>query len=161
MPYVVGGVALAAIVAIVLTMTTGLAERLLPMEDKYLAVLVPRAADGSEGLSLQTLNQTSDNKTTLSVEGSVLNRTESTIAGLVAAVEVNDRFGLHAQTVNIPVEPAELASKAVGTFKTTVMLGENGLGGYTLQFRLGDDGPFVPHKDEHPSEPILIGKPAQ
>ena len=51
--------------------------------------------------------------------------------------------------------PAELASKATGTFHATIMLGEKGLSGYVIQFKLPEDGPFVPHKDDHPVGPVL------
>ena len=83
-----------------------------------------------------------------------MNRTESTITGLLAVVQVKDKFTLPAQTVEVPVEPSELSSKATGKFHITVTPGENGLGGYDIQFKLPNDGPFVPHKDDHPLEPV-------
>jgi hypothetical protein len=41
------------------------------------------------------------------------------------------------------------------------MLGEHGLGSYSVLFRLPDEGPFVPHKDERPLEPTLEPKQSQ
>jgi hypothetical protein len=122
------------------------------MDAQYLDVLVPTVADGSPPLSLQTLTQKADDKT-LTVEGTVMNRTDSTITGLLAVVQVKDKFTLPGPSLEVAVEPAELASKATGKFQATITLGENGLSGYDLQFKLPDDGPFVPHKDDHPLEP--------
>jgi hypothetical protein len=152
LPYIAGGLALAGIVAIVLIMTTGIAERLLPMNEDFINVLIPTAADGSEALALRRLEQ-KETPRTLIVEGEVANRTESTISGLLAVIQVNDRFRLPSNTVSISVEPAELEPNATATFKAEIALGENGLSGYDLQFRLPDDGPFVPHKDERPPQP--------
>lgn len=154
-PYVAAAFAVAGILGIVLVMTTGVASRILPMNDRYLDSLVPTVADGSPPLALQTL--ATDEKS-LTIDGTVMNRTESTIAGLLAVIQVNDRYTLPAQMIEVPVEPAELASKAVGKFHTTIVPGENGFGGYTLQFKLSSAGPFVPHKDERSSEPVLIQK---
>ncbi len=152
-PYIAAAFAVMAIAAIVLIMTTDVAARLLPMDPSYQDVLVPTLADGSPPLSLQTLSQKADDKM-LEIEGTVMNRTESSIAGLLAVVQVNDRYTLAGPVVEVPVEPAELASQATGRFHTVITLGENGLGGYLLQFKLPNDGPFVPHEDDRPSEPV-------
>jgi len=153
-PVVAGIIGLLIIVGIVLTMTTGLADRLLPMQDSYLDVLVPSAPDGSEALSLRSLTQKSD-KTSLAVEGTVANRTDAPITGLSAVIEFKDKYTLPFQTITVAVEPSPLDRGAVGAFRATAMAGANGLGGYSLQFRLPDEGPFVPHKDERPVEPTL------
>ncbi len=139
-------------------LVTGIGRDRLPYTDYFFAVRAPEAADGSEALSLQSLTYMEIDKT-VSITGTVMNRTESPISGLLAVIAVTDKFTLPVQTVNVPVEPAELAPKAMGTFRTTVTLGENGFGGYTLQFRLPDDGPFVPHKDERPPEPLSPQSP--
>ena len=149
-PYVAGILGLAAL-AVIVMIITGVGLDHLPY-GKYFAARAPTAPDGSPALSLTALHHKEED-TTLMVEGVVMNRTDATISGLVAVIAVTDRFTLPAQTVNIPVEPAELASKGTGTFQTSVTLGENGLGGFTINFRLPDDGPFVPHKDERPPEP--------
>jgi hypothetical protein len=150
-PYIAVAFAVLAIAGIVFVTATDIAARLLPMDVQYLAVLVPTVADGSPPLSLQTLTQKSDDKT-LTVDGTVMNRTESTITGLLAVIQVKDKFTLPGPSIEVAVEPAELASKATATFHAAITLGENGLSGYDIQFKLPDDGPFVPHKDDHPVE---------
>jgi hypothetical protein len=154
-PYIAVAFAVLAIAGIVFVTTTDIAARLLPMDAQYLGVLIPTVADGSPPLSLQTLTQKSDDKT-LTVDGTVMNRTESTITGLLAVIQVKDKFTLAGPSLEVAVEPAELASNASGKFHATIMLGENGLSGYDIQFKLPDDGPFVPHKDDHPIEPVLL-----
>jgi hypothetical protein len=125
------------------------------------AVHAPAAADGSEALSLATLTHEEglDHKT-LSVEGTVMNRTEKSISGLEAEIVVNDKYTLPVQTLKVPVEPAELAAKATASFHANFVLGETGLGSYSVQFRLPKDGPYVPHKDEHPEPAPSEQKPA-
>src|SRR5262245_6115440 len=58
-------VAIAGIVLIILTMTTGISARLLPMEDKYLIALIPQAPDGAEPLSLKTLQHQANETTAM------------------------------------------------------------------------------------------------
>jgi hypothetical protein len=159
-PYIAVAVAVLVIAGIVAVMTTDVAARLLPMNPQYVNVLVPAAADGSAPLSLQTLTQKTDNKT-LTIDGSVMNRTDSTITGLLAVVQVKDKYTLPGETVEVPVEPAALESQATGTFHTVIAIGEKGLAGYDIQFKLPNDGPFVPHKDNHPLEPTPEIKPAK
>jgi hypothetical protein len=150
-PYVAGAFGLAVLIVIGMIIT-GIGRDRLPYADYFFAVRAPAAADGSEALSLQTLSQQETEKT-VSIEGTVVNRTDKTISGLVAVIAVNDRFTLPVQTVSVPINPTDLPAMGSGAFQTTIPLGENGLGGYNLQFRLGDDGPFVPHRDERPPEP--------
>ena len=100
-PYIAAAFAVLAIAGIVLVMTTDVAARLLPMDPAYLDVLIPTVADGSMPLSLRTLNQKADDKT-LTIDGTVMNRTEATIAGLLAVVQVKDKFSLPAR----PADPA-------------------------------------------------------
>ena len=140
--------AVIGITVIILTMTTGLASRLLPMEDKYLAALIPQAPDGAEPLSLQTLeHEITDN--ILTVKATVFNRTEFTISGLQAVVDIHDKFGFTTQSVAVPLEPKDLPSRGMAAFQTTITLTTNPLAGYAIRFQLAD-GPFVPHKDERP-----------
>src|SRR5262245_11318399 len=149
-PYV-AGILGAAVVVLLFMYVTGIGRDRLPYSELF-AVHAPTAADGSEALSLQTLNTMSDDKM-VSIDGTVMNRTDAPISGLLAVIAVTDKFTLPVQSVNVPVDPVDLGPKATGMFHTTVPLGENGLGGYTINFRLPDDGPFVPHKDERPPEP--------
>jgi hypothetical protein len=149
-PYVVGILG-AAVAVLAFMYLTGIGRSRLPYSELF-EVHAPTAADGSEALSLQLLKTAADDKM-VTIEGTVMNRTDRPIHGLVAVLAVTDKFTLPVQTVNPPIDPVDLAPKATGMFHTTVMLGENGFGGYTVNFRLPDEGPFVPHKDERPPEP--------
>jgi hypothetical protein len=150
-------VASIGIVLIVATMFTHFAERMLPMSDSYLQVLVPRAPDGKEALSLVALDYpTTDN--TLSVSGSVVNRTDFPITGLMAVVTAQD-VNNAVQTVEVPLTPSEIPSQGSGSFQTTITLGAKP-GGYSLRFRLADDGPFVPHHDDRSITAPLESSPA-
>ena len=133
---------------------TGIGREALPYS-AYFERRAPTAADGSEALSLQTLTFKADDKT-IAIEGTVMNRTDSVISGLSAVIAVSDKYNLPVQTVNAGVEPADLPSMGVGAFHTMVTLGEHGFGTFAIDFRLPDEGPFVPHKDERPVEPVVV-----
>jgi hypothetical protein len=145
-PYIAGTLGL-AVVVLAFMYLTGIGRDALPYSS-YFDVRAPMAADGSPALSFQSLSHQTDGKTMISIEGGVMNRTDDTISGLVAVVSVTDKFTLPVQTVNVPIEPAELAPMGVGTFRATVALGENGLGAFSVNFRLPNDGPFVPHQED-------------
>ena len=161
-PYVVG--ALGVAVAVVLFMiVTGIGRDRLPFSDYFFAIRAPEAADGSEGLSLMEAKFMEDGKMVM-ITGSVGNRTEKPISGLLAVIDVMDKYTLPVQSVNVPIEPAVLAPKATGTFQTTVPLAEHGFGGFSVRFRLPEPGPFVPHKDERPPDipqPTIELKPTK
>src|SRR5262252_4459115 len=63
------GVAAALILFIILTMTTSVASKVLPMSDEYLLVMIPAAPDGAEPLGLKSLMY-DPGETVLSVNGS-------------------------------------------------------------------------------------------
>lgn len=154
--YIVAGLAIAGILGIVIVTTTDVASTLLPMDENYRNVLIPTMPDGSHPLSLKSLQYKEDSKArTLTLDGTVMNRTDATISGLLAVVQVKDRFTLVAQTVEVPVDPVELKSQDTGKFQTVVTYGENSLGGFDLQFKLPNEGPFVPNMDERTPEPVL------
>jgi hypothetical protein len=148
-------VAAVAIVFIIATMSTNVAEFLLPMEDKYLLVMVPSAADGSEPLSLQKLEHEIQAKT-ITVRGSVANRTENPVSNLVAVVEMLDTTTRFPQTVEVPVEPAELPPQAAGSFTASATLQEKP-GGYLVKFKIAD-GPLIPHRDDRAATIGVTGK---
>ena len=149
-------VASAGVLLIVVTMFTNIAARMLPMSDSYLQVLVPRAADGKEALSLVKLDYpTPDN--TLGVSGPVVNPTDFPINGLMAVVTAQD-INNAVQTVEVPLTPAEIPSQGERIFETTITLGAKP-GGYSLKFRLADDGPFVPHRDDRSLTAPVISSP--
>src|SRR5262245_7060624 len=78
-----------ALIFIILTMTTSLSSHLLPMSDEYLQVLIPAAADGTEPLGLKSLeHEIKDNTGT--VRGTVENRTDYPISGVLAVIEFQD-----------------------------------------------------------------------
>jgi hypothetical protein len=138
-------IALIGIAFIVATMTTDVAAYLLPMDDAYLQILVPVAADGAGPLSLRALSQEIKDKTIV-VNGSVANRTDYPVSNIVAVVEMQDTTGRFPQTIEAPVDPVELAPQAAGNFTAMATL-EGKPAGYLVKFRLLD-GPFVPHIDE-------------
>jgi hypothetical protein len=148
------GVAVAAIILIVLTMTTDLASRILPMDESYLQVMIPPAPDGAESLSLTMLDhEIIDN--TITVRGSVMNRTEYPISDLRAVIDVQDTTGRFGQTLEMPLDPGDLAPQGTAMFQTTVTLQQKPAG-YSIKFRF-EDGPFVPHRDERPATYGITG----
>jgi hypothetical protein len=143
------GVAIAGIVFIIATMTTSLAEKLLPMSDEYLQLMIPPAPDGGAALGLESLMNDLNEKT-ISVSGTVTNRTDQSISNVIAVVLMQDTTGRFPQTQEVPVMPTELAPHAMGTFAAMATLQEKP-GGYTIKFRFAD-GPFIPHVDERAPE---------
>ena len=140
-------VAAAGVIFILATMTTSLAARLLPMSDQYLQVLVPQAADGKEPLSLKTLDHTIDGNT-LSVTGTIVNRTDYPIPALLAVLTAQD-VNYTRQTTSVPVTPAPIPTGGTGNFQITMSLpGQPGQ--YSVEFQV-PDGPLVPHHDDRAS----------
>jgi hypothetical protein len=146
-------VAGAAILFIVLTMTTSLASHLLPMNDEYLSVLIPAAADGSEPLGLKSLeHDIKENAAT--VRGTVQNRTEYPISELIAVIDIQDTTGRFGQTLEAPVDPVQLGPQQTGSFTASVTLPQK-VSGYLIKFKLAD-GPLLPHKDDRPTLGISV-----
>lgn len=140
------GVAAVLIVFIILTMTTGIASAILPISDEYLLVMIPAAPDGAEPLGLRSLMHSIVDEKTITVTGSVANRTDQPMSSVVAVVEMQDTTGRFPQTLEVPIQPPDLAPQAVGDFTAMATLQERP-GVYIVKFRFAD-GPFVPHKDE-------------
>jgi len=147
------GVAAVLIAFLILTMTTTVASKILPMSDEYLLVMIPQAPDGAEPLSLTLLMHEIDGKT-IAVRGSVLNRTAQSMSDVLAVVEMQDTTGRFPQTQEVPIQPMELAPQAEGSFSAMATLEENP-GGYIVKFRFAE-GPFIPHKDERRAPEITI-----
>ena len=153
------GSAIAGIIFIIATMTTNVSAKLLPMTDQYLQAMVPVASDGGEPLSLTSLMHELNDKT-ISVSGSVLNRSEQPVSDIIAVVEMLDTTGRFPQTQEVPVIPKDLPPQSSGTFMASATLQENP-GGYIVKFRF-EDGPFIPHKDERgPAISITPQQPAK
>jgi hypothetical protein len=138
-------VAVVGIVFIIATFTTNVAASLLPMTDDYLQVMIPTMPDGSEPLALTMLMHEITEKT-ISVTGSVMNRSDQPVQNIIAVVQMQDTTGRFPQTQEIPVMPPELPPQATGTFMAMATLQEKP-GGYLVKFRF-QDGPFIPHKDD-------------
>ncbi len=134
-----------AIVGIVLFSVTDLSSLVLPMEDRYLDVLVPPTEDGSEPFVLAELEQRLIGNT-LSVDGRVTNMSLEEVGNVVAVVRAEDTTGRFPATLEIPVVPSILAPEETGSFSMTVTLREKP-NGYSIRFKL-ENGPFVPHRDE-------------
>jgi hypothetical protein len=137
-------IAAVSIVFIIATMTTNVAASFLPMSDEYLQVLVPRAQDGKEPLALQTLDQTTTDNT-LTVSGTILNRTEYPISGLVVVLEGQD-VNYAKQRAEAPVTLPEIPSQQTAPFQVSATFGAQP-SAYSVTFRIAD-GPAVPHRDD-------------
>jgi hypothetical protein len=141
------GVAAAAvgIIFIFATMTTNLAANLLPMSDDYLIVMIPSAPDGGEALGLTMISHEIVDKT-ITVTGSVRNRTNEPMSNVIAEVQMVDTTGRFPQTAEVPIMPVELPPMGTATFMTMATLQEKP-GLYSVKFRFAD-GPPILHKDE-------------
>ena len=133
------------IVGIVLFSVTDLSSLILPMEDRYLDVLVPPTEDGTEPFILDELEQRL-NDNTLSVDGRVINVSSDGVENVVAVIRAEDTTGRFPATLEIPVVPPILAPAETGSFSMNVTLREKP-NGYSVRFKL-ENGPFVPHRDE-------------
>jgi len=155
------GATIAAVIGlifVVATMTTNLAEGLLPMTDEYLQVMIPIAPDGGEPLSLKSLQHEIKDKT-ISVSGEIANRTDQPVSGILAVVQLNDTTGRFPQTQEIPIMPPDLPPQGSGAFMAMATLQEKP-GGYLVKFRFLE-GPFIPHKDERAPSITIVPKPAK
>ena len=151
------GVAIVGILFIFATMTTNVAAHLLPMADEYLQAMIPTAPDGGEPIGLAMLDGKADGKS-ISVTGTVTNRTNEKISNLLAVVQMQETTGRFPQTVEVPVTPAELPPQGSGSFMAMGTLQEKAAG-YIIKFRL-KDGPYLQHKDERAANPAPASAPA-
>ena len=140
-----GTIAGLVIVGIVLFSFTDLSSVVLPMDDRYLDVLIPATADGAEPFTLNELNHDLSEKT-LSVTGWMTNRAEVEVENVIAVITARDTTGRFPATLEIPVDPGLIPPDGTGTFSMTVTLREKP-NNYSIRFKL-ENGPFVPHKDE-------------
>ena len=100
-------VAAVAIIFIFATMTTNVAASLLPMSDDYLQAMIPTASDGAEPLGLTMLSHEINEKT-ISVSGTVTNRTKEPMLNILAVIQMQDTTGRFPQTAEVPLMPADL-----------------------------------------------------
>ena len=115
------------------------------MTDDYLQAMIPTAPDGAEPLGLTSLMHEITDKT-ISVSGSVMNRTDQPMLSVIAVLQMQDTTGRFPQIFEVPVMPSDLPPQASATFMAMATLQEKP-GGYVLKFRFAD-GPFIPHKDD-------------
>jgi hypothetical protein len=90
------------------------------------------------------------------VHGTIANRTDYNVVNVIAVVEMQDTTGRFPQTLEVPVEPADLPPQASGNFMASATLQEK-VAGYVIKFRLAD-GPFLPHKDDRAATFGITGK---
>ena len=146
------------IVGIVLFSLTDLSSVVLPMDDRYLDVLIPATADGSEPFTLNELNHELEEKT-LSVAGWMTNRSEVEVENVIAVITARETTGRFPATLEIPVDPGLIPPDGTGMFSMTVTLREKP-NNYSIRFKL-ENGPFVPHRDERALQfwnPTALGK---
>ena len=133
------------IVGIILFSVTDLSSLVLPMEDRYLEILVPPTEDDSEPFVLDRLDHRLSGNT-LTVDGQVTNVSMVAVENLMAVIRAEDTTGRFPATLEIPVIPSSLEPEELGTFSMTVTLRERP-NSYSIRFKL-ENGPFVPHRDE-------------
>jgi hypothetical protein len=133
-------VAILGVVIIVLSLKTDFPSRLLPLDENYLAVLIPKASDGGTPLALTALTHSGTGET-VDVSGTVENRTDVDIVDLRAVIQPTDLQGLLMTPLEVPFDPATLKAHGSGTFAATLTGKPANI---VVKFRLAD-GPFVPH----------------
>ena len=140
-----GVIAGLSIVGIILFSATDLSSVVLPMEDRYLDVMIPTTEEGLEPFVLNELaHEISEN--TLSVSGVMTNRSAEPVENVVAVITARETTGRFPATLEIPVDPSPILPDDSGSFSMSVTLLEKP-DNYSIRFRIVD-GPFVPHKDE-------------
>jgi hypothetical protein len=144
-----GVVAGLAIVAIGVFSVTDLSQVLLPMDDRYLAVLVPETEDGTEPFVLNELSNEL-NGNSLAVSGRLTNNSIEAVEYVVAVISVVETTGRFPASVEVPVDPPLLEPGESGAFSMSVTLPQKP-NSYSVRFKL-QNGPFVPHRDERVSQ---------
>lgn len=139
-----GVVAGLAIVGIVLVSFTDVSSGLLPMDDRYLQILVPETEEGTLPLMLASVSNDMDGNRVW-VEGTVTNTSLEAVEELLAVIAIEETTGRFPETVEAPVEPGLLEPGDTGAFAVTVTMMQRPRS-YSVRFRLAD-GPFLPHAD--------------
>lgn len=133
------------ILGIIVFSFTDLSRRILPMEDRYLNVLIPHSAEGTKPFALVELQDEMEGNR-ISVSGRMRNDSLQTVENVVAVITARETTGRFPETVEVPVQPAVLEPDHEGTFSVSVTLRQRP-DNYSIRFRL-ENGPFVPHSDE-------------
>lgn len=145
-----------AILGIIVFSFTDLSSIILPMEDRYLDVLVPPTEDDVEPFVLNELSHVLDGNT-LSVTGQMTNRSTVEVEKVIAVITAQETTGRFPATLEISVRPSPLLPEETGSFSMSVTLREKP-NSYSIRFKL-EDGPFVPHKDERGGFVFTISDP--
>ncbi len=133
-----------AIVAIGVFSFTDLSSVLLPMDEAYLDVLVPRSEDGTFPFILEELSHELSGNS-ISITGSLTNNSVEDLENVLAVVRVEETTGRFPATLEVPVDPSPLQAGESGRFETAVTLPQQP-DEYSVRFKL-EDGPFIPHLD--------------
>lgn len=142
----IGGAIVAGIslFAIALFSFTNLSEAVLPMEDRYLDVLIPPTAEGVRPLALDEISNVLE-ENLISVSGRVTNTSLEPLENVVAVITARETTGRFPETIEVPVQPARLEPGESGDFSMSVTLRQRP-DSYTVRFKL-ENGPFLPHSD--------------
>ena len=140
-----GVVAGLAVVGIILFTLVDLSSLVLPMNERYLDILIPSVEDGTEPFSLVELSHEISNKT-LSVIGVMANHSEEEVENVLAVITARETTGRFPATVMIPIDPDLIPPGSSGKFSMTVTLREKPYN-YSIRFKL-KNGPFIPHRDD-------------
>jgi hypothetical protein len=134
-----------AILLIVVFSVTDLSRGFLPMEDRYLEILIPESEEGTLPFALDQLsNVLEENR--ISVSGRMTNTSLEPVENVMAVITARETTGRFPEIIEVPVEPAVLEPGRSGSFSVSVTLRQRP-DNYSVRFRL-ENGPFVPHSDE-------------
>ena len=132
------------LVAIIVFSVTDLSEGFLPMDDRYLEILIPETEEGVRPLALDEIgNMLEDNR--ISVSGRVTNESLESVENVVAVITASETTGRFPETIEVPVQPSVLEPGETGDFSVAVPLRQKP-DSSTVRFKL-ENGPFVPHSD--------------
>lgn len=134
-----------AILIIILFSFTDLSEGVLPMEDRYLEILLPETEAGVRPLALVEVARVLD-ENRISASGRVRNTSLEPIENLTAVIAARETTSRFPETVEVPVDPALLEPGEEGTFDVAVTLRQRPTD-FSIRFKI-ENGPFVPHSEE-------------
>lgn len=134
-----------AILVIVLFSFTDLSEGVLPMEDRYLDILLPDTEEGVLPLALSQVARVVD-ENRISASGRVRNTSLEPIENLTAVITARETTTRFPETVEVPVDPVTLEPGDEGTFDVAVTLRQRPTD-FSIRFKI-ENGPFVPHSEE-------------
>lgn len=135
------------LLTIVVFSFTDLSQGVLPMDDRYLEILIPETEPDTLPFALIELGNVLEGNR-ISVSGRIQNTSLEAVENVVAVIAVEETTGRFPETIEVPVEPAILEPGAYGMFSVSVTLRQRP-DTYSVRFKL-ENGPFIPHSDERP-----------